>query len=98
MLISMFFSLPQLHELAEEPVLLGFGFLRAELIAGEIQQGSKSLLGMDSRFERGIENKKHHCMESHWGTLASKKSREIVFPNNLCRKTSSEWGIIYFCS
>lgn len=48
MLISVFFSLPQLRELAEEPVLLGFGFLRAELIAGEIQQGSKSLLGMGS--------------------------------------------------
>lgn len=37
-------------------------------------------------------------MGSHWGTLASKKNREIVFPNNLSRKTSSEWGIIYFCS
>lgn len=36
MLISMFFSLPQLHELAEKLVLLGFGFLKGEMIAGEI--------------------------------------------------------------
>jgi len=41
----MFFSLPWLQELAEEPVLLGFGFLREEMIAGEVQLGSKSLLG-----------------------------------------------------
>lgn len=42
----MFFSLASLYELAEEPVLLGFGFLRDEMTAGEIQLGSKSLLGM----------------------------------------------------